>query len=96
MASKKNMPAVRRVRVGGTPVPMPTRTTPRTPGSAVPVPMPTRKPNLGSANPAKARRAPSGPKKSIVATQARKPKPLETTRIGGIISIPKKRKKTIY
>jgi hypothetical protein len=64
MASKKNMPAVRRVRVGGTPVPMPSRTIPRAPGSAVPVPMPRIGPNLGKTNPAKARRAPSGPKKS--------------------------------
>lgn len=64
MASKKNMPAVRRVKVRGTPVPMPTRTIPRAPGSATPVPMPTREPNYGKLRPASPRRAPSGPKKS--------------------------------
>jgi hypothetical protein len=64
VASKKNMPAMRRVRTGATPVPMPRRTIPRAPGSAIPVPMPTREPNYGKLRPAAPRRAPSGPKKS--------------------------------
>ncbi len=63
MASKKNMPAMRRVRTGATPVPMPRRTLPRAPGSATPVPMPTREPNYGKGRPVMPRK-PLSPKKS--------------------------------
>ncbi len=62
MPSKKDMPAVRRVKTRGTPVPMPKRTVPRAPGSAVPVPMPTRESNYGKPRMTKPR--PSGTKKS--------------------------------
>jgi hypothetical protein len=67
MPSKKDMPAVRRVRTRGTPVPMPTRKPNRAPGQAIPVPMPTRVPNL-SLPPdqrAKAKPMPIGPKKQV-------------------------------
>ena len=64
MPSKRDMPAVRRKRLPGTPVPMPKRTIPRAPGSATPVPMPTREPNYGKKNPVKTRRVAPGPKKS--------------------------------
>jgi hypothetical protein len=79
MPSKKDMPAVRRVRTRGTPVPMPTRKPNRAPGQAIPVPMPTRVPNL-SLPPdqrAKAKRMPAGPKKSGTSGPA---KPARTKR----------------
>ncbi len=61
MPSKKDMPAVRRKKLPGTPVPMPKRTIPRAPGSATPVPMPTREPNYGKGRTAKPKQL--GPKK---------------------------------
>jgi hypothetical protein len=59
--------------------------------------MPKRVPNL-SLPPdqrAKAKQAPAGPKKSGN-SKPRRATPLETKRIGGVISIPKRPKRIVY
>jgi hypothetical protein len=64
MLSKKDKPAVRRSKLPGTPVPLPTPSRPkRVPGQPVPVPIPNGESNYGKGRGLQPRK-PAGPKKS--------------------------------
>jgi hypothetical protein len=78
MLSKKDKPAVRRSKLPGTPVPLPTPSRPkRVPGQPVPVPMPKGESNYGKGRGLQPRK-PAGPKKSGITSKpnSRAPKPL--------------------